>query len=96
MTGPNVDPNAVTDEPHPPGKPSGAVQNHPPVWDSHPEHHRWDYIPELGGWITGNDPDTKCSHSSAIPYQPTFRYAPPHPRCLLGECPCGTTRQEQA
>ena len=89
MTTPNVDPNAVTDEPHAAGTPAGEVQDHPPVWDSHPQHHRWDYVPELGGWIHDQDPDTKCSESGAIPFQPTFGYPPPHPMCLIGECPCG-------
>jgi hypothetical protein len=93
VTTPNVDPNAITPEPHAAGTPAAEVQDFAPVWDSHPEHHRWEYVPALGGWIHDQDPDSLCTSVGAIPWQPTFGYRAPHPRCLLGECPC--QRQER-
>ncbi|HYH31835.1 MAG TPA: hypothetical protein VD903_15765 [Pseudonocardia sp.] len=90
---PNTDPYALpTEEPVAPGRPASEAQVHPPVWDSHPKHHRWDYVAEMGGWTHDQDPDTLCNSVGAIPFQPTFAYPPPHPRCLLGDCRCGATR----
>ncbi|GAA5109755.1 hypothetical protein [Pseudonocardia adelaidensis] len=93
MTTPNVDPNAIPeDEPIGEGRPAAEAQVHPPVWDSHPEHHKWEYVQEMGGWVRDYDPESLCNSVGAIPFQPTFGYPPPHPRCLLGECTCGATR----
>lgn len=98
MTTPNIDPNALVDEPVPAGTPAAAAQQHPPVWDSHPTHHRWDYVPEIGGWIHDQDPSSLCTTVAAIPeeWQPTYGYPPPHPRCLIGECRCGATRDQES
>lgn len=93
MTTPNVDPNAIpADAPVGEGRPAAEAQEHPPVWDSHPEHNKWEYVQEMGGWVRDYDPDSLCNSVGAIPFQPTFGYPPPHPRCLLGECTCGATR----
>ena len=90
MSTPNVDPNAIPDGvPAAPGQPSAEMQEHPPVWDSHPDHHKWEYVQEMGGWVHDYDPDTLCNSVGAIPFQPTFGYPPPHPRCRVGACSCG-------
>ncbi|GAA0918650.1 hypothetical protein [Pseudonocardia zijingensis] len=90
MPSPNVDPNAIpAGEPVGVGRPAAEAQEHPPVWDSHPSHHKWEYVQEMGGWVRDYDPDSLCNSVAAIPFQPTFGYPPPHPRCLLGECGCG-------
>ena len=85
-----MDPNAMphTHEVVAPGTPTAQQQEHPPVWDSHSEHHKWEYVGSMGGWIHDNDPGSLCRDVGAIPFQPTFGHAPPHPRCLVGECDC--------
>ena len=53
MSGPNVDPAAIPDGPIAAGTPAAEAQEHPPVWDARGK--RWDYVPELGGWVCEHD-----------------------------------------
>lgn len=91
MTTPNIDPNAIPDEPIAEGTPAAQAQDFKPVWDSTPQHSKWEYVAELGGYIKDQDPDTLATSVGAIPkeFHPTYGYPPPHPLCRLGRCKCG-------
>jgi hypothetical protein len=82
MTGPNIDPAAIPDGPIAAGTPAAEAQEHPPVWDARGK--RWDYVPDLGGWVCEQDAGTLSRDVGSIPaeFQPTYAYPPPHPPIL--------------